>query len=225
MTKEDPTNTIACISQEISFRDRVGAAAEDLGADFIWLPDVCQITQLSPRHTCMVMDYETVYVKCPSLSTRSLARDHLFLTAITPGDVGAAFRAASEGAAGVFEKRATPIELNFLLSTAFASEETLQRRMEGADRFSTASFAELTDREKAILSHLMNGEPNKRVASLLDIGLRTVEADRAGVMRKLKVDSFAELVKHVTELENDIVNSRQLIFSSMSLGERQLPPR
>ena len=64
----------------------------------------------------------------------------------------------------------------------------------------------------------MAGEPNKRVASLLDIGLRTVESDRAQLMSKLKVNSFTELVKMVTEIENDLILTRQKIFCEISIG-------
>jgi FixJ family two-component response regulator len=42
---------------------------------------------------------------------------------------------------------------------------------------------------------MLNGMPNKRIAAELDIGLRTVELRRANVLRKMQVDSLAELVR------------------------------
>jgi FixJ family two-component response regulator len=76
-------------------------------------------------------------------------------------------------------------------------------------------FDLLTAREKAILGLLMEGEPNKRVASILDVSLRTVEGERAQVMKKLKVSSFVELIKTVSLVQNDFHGARKNIFGSI----------
>jgi DNA-binding NarL/FixJ family response regulator len=56
------------------------------------------------------------------------------------------------------------------------------------------SYSLLTDREKEILQLLAEGRSNKEVASLLGIGLSTVETHRAKVMQKLALHNTAELV-------------------------------
>jgi len=65
---------------------------------------------------------------------------------------------------------------------------------------------ELTDREKGVLKLLAEGYSNKRIAELLHISVKTVETHRHRIMDKLKLQSFADLVKYAikeghTELE------------------------
>jgi two-component system response regulator FixJ len=58
-----------------------------------------------------------------------------------------------------------------------------------------ARFAELTNDEVAVMMKMLRGMPNKRIAAELDIGLRTVELRRANVLKKMQVESLAELVR------------------------------
>jgi DNA-binding NarL/FixJ family response regulator len=58
----------------------------------------------------------------------------------------------------------------------------------------TDSYHLLTDREKEVLHLLAEGRSNKEVASLLDLGLSTVETHRANLMQKLKLHNTAEIV-------------------------------
>jgi DNA-binding NarL/FixJ family response regulator len=58
----------------------------------------------------------------------------------------------------------------------------------------TDSYHLLTDREKEVLHLLAEGRSNKEVATLLDLGLSTVETHRANLMQKLKLHNTAEIV-------------------------------
>jgi DNA-binding NarL/FixJ family response regulator len=58
----------------------------------------------------------------------------------------------------------------------------------------TDSYHLLTDREKEVLHLLAEGRANKEVASLLDLGLSTVETHRANLMQKLNLHNTAEIV-------------------------------
>jgi two-component system, NarL family, response regulator NreC len=58
----------------------------------------------------------------------------------------------------------------------------------------TDSYYLLTDREKEVLQLLAEGRSNKEVATLLDLGLSTVETHRANLMQKLNLHSTAEIV-------------------------------
>jgi two-component system response regulator NreC len=58
----------------------------------------------------------------------------------------------------------------------------------------TDSYHLLTDREKDILHLLAEGRSNKEVASLLDLGVSTVETHRANLMQKLNLHNTAEIV-------------------------------
>jgi DNA-binding NarL/FixJ family response regulator len=56
--------------------------------------------------------------------------------------------------------------------------------------------AGLTAREREIVQLLAEGKSNKEVAAKLGISVKTVETHRATIMKKLRCDSFAELVRY-----------------------------
>jgi two-component system, NarL family, response regulator NreC len=58
----------------------------------------------------------------------------------------------------------------------------------------TDSYHLLTDREKEVLQLLAEGRSNKEVATLLALGLSTVETHRANLMQKLNLHNTAEIV-------------------------------
>jgi DNA-binding NarL/FixJ family response regulator len=57
------------------------------------------------------------------------------------------------------------------------------------------NIADLTARELEILKHLSRGESNKVMAHHLNISVKTVEAHRGKLLRKLQVHSTVELVR------------------------------
>jgi DNA-binding NarL/FixJ family response regulator len=58
----------------------------------------------------------------------------------------------------------------------------------------TDSHHLLTDREKEVLQLLAEGRSNKEVATLLALGVSTVETHRANLMQKLNLHNTAEIV-------------------------------
>jgi DNA-binding NarL/FixJ family response regulator len=54
----------------------------------------------------------------------------------------------------------------------------------------------LTSREREVVQLVAEGHSNKATANLLNISLKTVETHRASAMRKLNVNSAAELVRY-----------------------------
>jgi DNA-binding NarL/FixJ family response regulator len=56
------------------------------------------------------------------------------------------------------------------------------------------SYHLLTEREKEVLHLLAEGRSNKEVATLLNIGVSTIETHRANLMQKLNLHNTAEIV-------------------------------
>jgi DNA-binding NarL/FixJ family response regulator len=56
------------------------------------------------------------------------------------------------------------------------------------------SYNLLTEREREVLQLLAEGRTNKEVATLLDLGLSTVETHRSNFMQKLDLHNTAEIV-------------------------------
>ena len=63
----------------------------------------------------------------------------------------------------------------------------------------------LTSREREIVQLLAEGNSNKQIARLLDLSVKTVETHRAAVMRKLELDSLADLVRFA--VRNQIIQA------------------
>ena len=68
----------------------------------------------------------------------------------------------------------------------------------------TDSYHLLTDREKEVLQLLAEGRSNKEVATLLDLGLSTVETHRANLFGKLGAESLAQLIRRYAALVDSV---------------------
>ncbi|MEQ1866012.1 MAG: response regulator [Micropepsaceae bacterium] len=110
------------------------------------------------------------------------------------GDVPLAVMAMKEGAVDFIEKpmpRDTLIEaVRRALSKAQQARSTAGDTHEAIER-----FKRLTDRERDVLEHLVEGDANKIIAHKLGISPRTVEIHRSRLMEKTQARSLAELVR------------------------------
>lgn len=69
----------------------------------------------------------------------------------------------------------------------------------------TPGFNQLTAREREIVQLLAEGRSNKAVSALLGISVKTVETHRAAVMKKLGINSIAELVRYA--IRNSVIEA------------------
>jgi DNA-binding NarL/FixJ family response regulator len=65
--------------------------------------------------------------------------------------------------------------------------------------------AAITPREREIIQLLAEGKSNKETASALNVSVKTVEAHRANIMRKLRLRSVSDLVRYA--IRNKIVQA------------------
>jgi FixJ family two-component response regulator len=213
---------IACTTTEVEFCDQIAKFAYDIGTDFWTSSDLgLTIDECENRNnSCIIVDYENADGwRAPESSSRRWDTCSI-LVVIPSGDVRAAFESANLGAVNVIEKPWGAEDLRVNLKVALASGMRLQDlRKNHGSRYSSSVFDQLTKREKKILGLLMEGEPNKRVAAVLDIGLRTVEAERAQIMKKLHVDSFVDLIGFVTRVESSESEIRKEIFRRLLAKE------
>jgi len=112
------------------------------------------------------------------------------------GDVPIAVRAMRTGALDFIEK---PYDDQVLLDRIrHAVELDNRNRRDRAQRQDIlARVALLTPREREVLDGVVGGSANKQIAGDLGISTKTVEAHRAHVMEKMRVESLAELVRLV----------------------------
>jgi len=71
--------------------------------------------------------------------------------------------------------------------------------------YSADPFDTLSGREKEILTHIADGSTSKEIAEKLFISLSTVKSHRNNIMKKLKVNDMASLIKMA--IKKGIVNS------------------
>ena len=79
--------------------------------------------------------------------------------------------------------------------TSTVSEVLFAKFLDGTSGHDTGTN-ELTPREREIVQLLAEGKSNKEVAAELGVSVKTVETHRASIMKKLRCDSFAALVRY-----------------------------
>lgn len=75
------------------------------------------------------------------------------------------------------------------------------RRSEGSDE--APAKGAITPREREIVQLLAEGNSNKETAAALGVSVKTIEAHRANIMRKLRLRSISDLVRYA--IRNQIV--------------------
>jgi two-component system response regulator FixJ len=112
------------------------------------------------------------------------------------GDVPAAVRAMKVGAADVIEKSRSLEDILKTIESALEQhdqKDAVRQRRDAAE--ATRLVKSLSPREHEILEALAAGRPNKIIAFNLGISIRTVEAHRARMMKRLGVRQFAEAIR------------------------------
>jgi len=110
------------------------------------------------------------------------------------GDIRTAVLAMKQGAVSFLEKPCNSDELSAAIDEALEQSAQQHQRTE-QNQALRDRFAQLTPSEREVLSRVIEGQPNRRIAKDLDIGLRTVELRRSHIMRKTGANSLSELIR------------------------------
>jgi DNA-binding NarL/FixJ family response regulator len=82
------------------------------------------------------------------------------------------------------------------ISSSFTSNVIKELVRRKGDAKGRSLLDVLTNREREILKLIAEGKPNKKIARLLSISIRTVEHHRLSVMKKLGVSNIVGLVRY-----------------------------
>lgn len=115
------------------------------------------------------------------------------------GTVEMCRRAFKGGAAEFLEKPVNDDALLDALQAAVRSHVQSRERLQ-ADRAARERFAQLSEREREVLAHIVEGLTNKAIARVLGLSPRTVETHRANVFAKLEAESLAQLIRRYAVL-------------------------
>ena len=148
-------------------------------------------TDAAEQGGCLLLDIRMPGMSGLELQDELKRRGHaipiVFITG--HGDVPMAVNAVKKGALEFIEKPFNDQALLVLIDNALAIDAETRR---GAARFEA-----LTQREREVMECIVAGKRNQDIAAELSLSIKTVEAHRAKVMWKMRVDSLAALVKLV----------------------------
>jgi FixJ family two-component response regulator len=190
--------TVFVVDDDPSMRRSLESLLRSVGHDvrlFSSAPEFMQ-TARDDAPGCLVLD-----VRLPGMSglafQQELAKTGVALPIIFitgHGDVPMTVRAMKAGAAEFLTK---PFDDQVLLDAVHAALERDRARRRDDAGLATlqAHYDELTDRERQVMSHVVAGWVNKRIAAELGLSVVTVKVHRGQVMRKMHAKSVAELVR------------------------------
>ncbi len=148
-------------------------------------------TDAAEQGGCLLLDIRMPGMSGLELQDELKRRGHaipiIFITG--HGDVPMAVNAVKKGALEFIEKPFNDQALLVLIDNALAIDAATRRR--------ATRFKKLSHREREVMDCIVAGKRNQDIAAELTISIKTVEAHRAAVMRKMRVDSLAALVKLV----------------------------
>jgi FixJ family two-component response regulator len=154
------------------------------------------------RKGCLVLD-----VRLPGMSglqlQQRLREMHYSIPVIIVtgfGDVRMAVDALEAGAVSFLQK---PVSDQLLLDTIRqAIEQDLHDRQEQARGAEIrARLAQLTPRQRQVMELLAAGNMSKEIAAKLRLSPKTVEYHRGHVMKKLRAETVADLVRFAVQAE------------------------
>ncbi|MFP3564150.1 response regulator transcription factor [Paraburkholderia sp. SIMBA_030] len=116
------------------------------------------------------------------------------------GDVPSTVLAMKGGAVDFLTKPLDEDELIRAVDAALARAQVLRREAQDTAVLQ-ALYRSLTPREQEIFPLLASGLLNKQAAAVLGITEYTVQVHRGHIMRKMRADSFATLVRQACKLQ------------------------
>ncbi len=125
------------------------------------------------------------------------------------------FNALKSGIHGYLPKNTTQDELVLAINEIYNGREYFSKTISDTilksyvnsarrgNKLSDDKLDNLTNREREILQHIVEGLLNPDIAKKLNISIRTVETHKTSIMRKLNLSSVVDLVKFA--IKNKII--------------------
>jgi FixJ family two-component response regulator len=194
----DDKGTVFVVDDDASMRKALESLLKSVGHDVHLFSSATEFTRAA-RHSgasCLLLD-----IRMPGLSglafqeelTKSgIALPIIFITG--HGDVSMSVRAMKAGAVEFLTK---PFDDQVLLDAVHDALERDRARLHDEARLTElrSRLDSLTERERQVLSHVVAGQVNKRIAAELKLSVVTVKVHRGQVMRKMRAKSVANLVR------------------------------
>lgn len=188
------------------------------------------LSDAASRPGCIVLD---IFMPGPSgvelldaLAARETSPPVIFVTGCS--DVSTSVHAMKSGAFGFLTK---PVRSAILIETVRrAIDLDEQRRMARVEaRRLQERYTQLSDRERAVFLGVVHGALNKQLAAELNTCERTVKTHRARMLKKMELNSLADLVRAARllgiadESPEDPRNAPAAFFDAPETAEGSVP--
>jgi FixJ family two-component response regulator len=206
MIFEQAPNFLAIVDDDKSVQSALRDLIESEGMATLCFDSAEQFLDYGARDqaSCLVADIGMPGMSGLELQARlKVERCGLPIIFITArGDIPVAVNAMKEGASDFLTK---PFEGGvFLAAVEHALEKDRNARQKALEQTDLlARYRSLTPREQEVLPLLVSGLLNKQAAAELGITEYTVQIHRGHIMRKMRADSFAALVRMAERLSPD----------------------
>jgi FixJ family two-component response regulator len=219
------TPVVFIVDDDVSVRESVEFLVRHAGWQAITFASAREFVSYPPicAPSCLILDVGLPDINGLDLQQQISEQYHspiIFLTGY--GDVRTSVRALKAGAFDFLTKPFHPQQLRDLVQAALAQDCERRDRQSVLDSLQRR-FESLTPREREVLPLVVTGLLNKQAAAHLGISEITLQIHRTNVMRKMKAQSLAELVRMADALDVPLANVRRLSRSiRLTLGTAEL---
>ena len=200
---EPVTAVIAVIDDDKGIREALDGMLRSVGLQVECFASAQEFLAKDDRDKfgCIVLD-----VHLPGRNGLDFLDDLAALHVTTPvivisgfADVPMSVRAMKAGAIEFLTK---PVRAMDLLAAVEAAVKRDRATKQAAEKIAglKADFETLTVREREVFAHVAAGLMNKQIAAALDLSEATIKLHRGTVMRKMRANSLADIVRMADRL-------------------------
>jgi FixJ family two-component response regulator len=200
---EPVTAVVAVIDDDKGIREALDGMLRSVGLQVECFASAQEFLAKDDRDkfSCIVLD-----VHLPGRNGLDFLDDLAALHVTTPvivisgfADVPMSVRAMKAGAIEFLTK---PVRAMDLLAAVEAAVKRDRATKQAAEKIAglKADFETLTVREREVFAHVAAGLMNKQIAAALDLSEATIKLHRGTVMRKMRANSLADIVRMADRL-------------------------
>ncbi len=217
--------TVYVLDDDPAIRESVRAIARSFHFQYETVSTVAEFRShgAPSRPSCLILDHAPDgSPDGPKLlpQINDLTKVIATIVCTTVADIALTAELMRAGVVTLFQKPLSGSKLAEAIDEAIAIDRKRARQLETFTSIQHR-YKTLSERQKVVLSHMLDGRSNPWIAAKLAISLRTVDLDRAGILSTFRVSNAVELAK----LASDFTVLAQHFGISLSHENHALVPK